>query len=151
MKEKGFILIFALLIPSISVAGGLFEESEVTGECKSHLRMPLAKISNPYNGYPFIEMVTARQYYGTACREIEIAERRGKVSYMDFYGKKFPLLNPATGQQISTTDSDALYAIVYSLWILENKKAAGEVGYLMSDPATICYTTSGSDPICKLH
>jgi len=146
-------LILALLfIPSVAFSGGLYDETQtpIDGTITAYRRMPSAKISNPLGGAPSIEMVTEQvKIYPDNSTQLSFVRRVG-VGYTDFLGKKYPLLNPADGTQIGTVDGDTLYSLLYSTWILGEKKADKQVGTLISDPSTICYTTNGADPLCKL-
>jgi len=143
------ILAGIMLLVGIAQGGELYEEEKLTGECNSHLRMPSATISNPYEGVPSILMTTERQYYGTACPTASVFERRGSVTYLDFIGKRFPAYD-ANMNQVGYVDGNTIFGALVGVWVLENRKSKKELGTLYSDPATICYTTSGNDPICRL-
>lgn len=150
MKQS--LLLALLLIASTVYGGGLYDETQtpIAGTVTQYRRMPSAQITNALNAPPSIQMTTETiKLYPDGATQATFL-RRVSVGYMDFYGKKYPLLNPADGSVIGTVDGDTLYSLLYSTWILGEKKADGEVGMLHSDPATICYTTSRADPICKL-
>lgn len=146
------LIIAILLTATTAAASGLYDETQtpIAGTVQQYRRMPSATISNQLNQPPSIEMVTETvRLYPDGATQREFL-RRVNVGYMDFIGKKYPLYNPSNGEQIGTVDGDTLYSLLYSTWILGEKKADSQVGTLVSDPATICYTTNTSDPICRL-
>jgi len=148
MKEKGFIIIIALLIASTVYAGGLYDKTQtpIDGTVVSYRRMPYAEISNPLNVPPSIQMTTelVKLYPDGATQSSFV--RRVNVGYLDFIGKSYPLYNPADGTQIGTVSGDTLYSLLYSTWILGEKKADNLIRF--KDGATICYVTNSTIQVC---
>lgn len=145
-----YLLLALLLIASTVYGGGLYDETQtpIAGTVTQYRRMPSATISNTLNVPPSMNMVTETiKLYPDGATQAEFL-RRVSVGYLDFIGKKYPLYNPANGVQIGTVDGDTLYSVMYSTWILGEKKADNLVRFKNDDPATICYVTHSATVSC---
>lgn len=147
-----YLIIFLALIATSAQASGLYYETTtpIAGQVITYRRTPVITAQNPLGGIPSVDFVTEQVKLYPDGQTVASFLRRVSLLSTEFEGKKIPFINPIDGAIIGYVTTDQYYAISLSLFILAEKKADKQVGFLTSDPTTICYTTNGADPICQL-
>lgn len=128
------LIISLLLLPAIVFAGGLFNEATtpVAGSVVEYIRWPFISVTNQYGQSPEIEFTSEKVKLYPDGNVLKTFNRRTRLKMSDYAGKKLPLYNPDTGEQIGTYTPEQYYAMTYSMSILSENAA---------DSA--CYTTNG--------
>lgn len=119
MKRTALIIIGLLSGVTLAALAADYRESSVTGAMTTWRRAANVTISNPYGGIPtltFYEEDKIRLPDGTTMSGPGVRDPQIRISF-NVPLTEFPLVNPATGEQIGMARHQDLYVLLYSLYL----------------------------------